>query len=74
MGHAAGAPTPRASDSITVGEPGRRSTIWRVWANPKKGDIYIASRKTAWNFKLSLHESGDWRCRTCGGSLDLAEW
>lgn len=46
---------------FAVGEPGRRSTVWRLWANPGKNDVYLATRKSAGIFKLSLHESGDWR-------------
>lgn len=46
---------------FSVGEPGRRSTIWRLWAGKHKNDVYLASRKTAGIFKVSLHESGDWR-------------
>lgn len=46
---------------FAVGEPGRRSTIWRLWAPPNKDDVYLASRRTADIFKVSLHESGDYR-------------
>ncbi|TDT31353.1 hypothetical protein [Naumannella halotolerans] len=42
-----------------VGSQQNRATIWRVWA--KKNDVYIGSRKTASEAKLSLHGSGDWR-------------
>ena len=46
---------------FTVGQPGRRSTIWRLWAGPSKDDVYLASRHSAGVFKFSLHQSGDWR-------------
>lgn len=46
---------------FAIGEPGRRSTIWRVWPGHPKNDVYLASRKTAGIMKISLHESGDWR-------------
>jgi len=58
-----GPPSPKAPIRFAVGEPGWRSSVWRVWANPKKGDVYIASRKSARIFKISLYESGDWRCQ-----------
>ncbi len=46
---------------VAVGEPGRRSEVWRIWANRTRGDLYIASRSIAGVQKYSLHESGDWR-------------
>lgn len=52
---------PKRPIRFCVGEPGRRSTIWRLWAGKNKSDIYVASRKTVGIFKVSLHESGDWR-------------
>jgi len=58
-----GPPAPKGAIRFVVGEPGRRSSVWRVWANSNKGDVYIASRKSARIFKISLHESGDWRCQ-----------
>lgn len=59
--HNLGPAHPNRPIRFCVGEPGRRSTIWRLWAGKKKSDIYIASRKSAGIFKVSLHESGDWR-------------
>jgi hypothetical protein len=44
-----------------VGQPGRRSSVWRLWANRGKDDVYVATRQSAGIFKVSLHESGDWR-------------
>lgn len=46
---------------FAVGEPGRRGTIWRLWANRDTDDLYLASRNTAGEMKVSLHQSGDWR-------------
>jgi hypothetical protein len=51
---------------FSVGAPGHRSTIWKTWANKNKSDVYVASRKTASIFKVSLHESGDWRIQFIG--------
>lgn len=58
-----GPPLGKRPIRFTVGEPGRRSTVWRVWAPPGKDDVYIASRQSVGIFKISLHESGDWRCQ-----------
>lgn len=45
-----------------VGSPtGLRSSIWRLWIEPAKGDIYIAARPIGDEFKASLHQSGKWR-------------
>ena len=44
-----------------IGEPGRQSGVWRIWANKSTSDVYIAARPTAGVQKFSLHESGDWR-------------
>jgi hypothetical protein len=46
---------------IAVGEPGRRSGVWNVWANRGKSDVYVAARSVAGVQKFSLHETGDWR-------------
>ncbi len=40
---------------------GRCSTVWRVWADRKKGDVYISARDLGGHFKASLHASG--KCR-----------
>lgn len=58
-----GPANPQRPIRFTVGEPGRRATVWRVWANRNKDDVYIASRQSAGIFKISLHETGDWRCQ-----------
>jgi hypothetical protein len=52
---------PGGTIRCAVGEPGRRSGVWRVWANKKTSDVYIAIRTLAGTQKWSLHESGDWR-------------
>jgi hypothetical protein len=46
---------------VAVGMPGRRSGVWRIWANRSKSDVYVAARSIAGIQKFSLHESGDWR-------------
>lgn len=54
-------PGPGGKLRVAVGRPGRRSSVWRVWANPNKSDVYVAARVLAGTQKFSLHESGDWR-------------
>lgn len=44
-----------------IGVPGRRTSIWKVWAGKSKSDVYIAARVLGKHMKYSLHESGDWR-------------
>jgi hypothetical protein len=46
---------------VAAGRPGRRSGVWRIWANRSKSDVYVAARSIAGIQKFSLHESGDWR-------------
>ena len=55
---------------FAVGEPGRRSTVWRVWANKNKSDVYVASRRSAGIVKVSLHETGDWRMQWVSAKPD----
>lgn len=44
---------------FAVGEPdGLRSRTWRLWVPPNKSDVYIASRRTGYAVKVSLHEPG----------------
>jgi hypothetical protein len=52
---------PGGKTRIAVGRPGRRSSVWMVWANRNKYDVYAAARAVAGIQKFSLHESGDWR-------------
>jgi hypothetical protein len=51
---------PGGTIRVVVGEPGRQSGIWRIWADRNKFDVYIAIRTTVGNRKWSLHESGQW--------------
>ena len=64
-GGAEGFRLPRTKKNLAirfaVGQPGRRGTIWRLWGVPNASDVYLASRQSAGVFKVSLHESGDWR-------------
>jgi hypothetical protein len=46
---------------VAVGEVGKRSEVWRIWANKRTSDVYVAARKMAQVQKFSLHESGRWR-------------
>lgn len=46
---------------VAVGEVGRRSEIWRIWANRSTADVYIAARSVANVQRFSLHQSGRWR-------------
>ena len=48
---------------FVVGDPDDlRASTWRCWiAGRGKDDIYLAPRPIAGSFKVSLHESGDWR-------------
>lgn len=41
---------------FAVGEPGgARSSVWRVWMNDRRDDVYIAARSLASEVKVSLH-------------------
>lgn len=43
-----------------VGEPeGVHSSVWRVWMNNRRDDVYISARSLASELKVSLHE-GFW--------------
>lgn len=69
---------------IAVGRHDRRGSIWRIWANKKTADVYVAARTVAGVQKYSLHASGDWRqqwttrehAMTFGGTEDrvLDQW
>jgi hypothetical protein len=52
---------PKRTIRIAVGQPYRRSSVWRFWANPNADDVYVATRTSAAHWKVSLHASGDWR-------------
>lgn len=64
--HAMSRANPRKPIRFAVGRPGRRSALWRMWANRHKNDVYVAARQSAGLFKVSLHESGDWRIQWVG--------
>jgi hypothetical protein len=53
----------KAAVRFSVGVPGRRGTIWRLWASRDTDDVYFGSRQTAGEMKVSLHQSGDWRAQ-----------
>jgi hypothetical protein len=48
---------------FAVGSPdGARSTVWRLWLNDRRDDVYLAPRPIAGVLKLTLHvEPGVWR-------------
>lgn len=46
---------------VAVGGPGRRSAVWRIWANRGSSDVYMAARTMAHIQKFSLHQSGIWQ-------------
>jgi hypothetical protein len=46
---------------LCVGKVGERSSVWRIWANKRSSDVYIAARNIADVQKFSLHQSGVWR-------------
>jgi hypothetical protein len=52
---------PGGTERFAVGEPGHRSSVWRMWSPKKKNDVYVAARAIIGIQKFSLHESGDWR-------------
>jgi hypothetical protein len=37
------------------------SSVFRLWANPRASDVYLAARSSAGDFKVSLHSSGKWQ-------------
>lgn len=54
-------PGPGGEIRVAVGEPGRRSGTWKIWATRTKPDVYIANRDIARYQKWSLHKSGEWQ-------------
>jgi hypothetical protein len=47
---------------FAVGGPDEpRSCVWRVWMGRGTSDLYISARVQGGVWKVSLHESGDWR-------------
>ncbi len=46
---------------FAVGKPhGARSATWRVWKHRTSDDVYVAARRIAGQFKVSLHKDGTW--------------
>jgi len=37
------------------------SGVFRLWANPKASDVYLAAHSVTGDFKVSLHSSGKWQ-------------
>lgn len=74
LGFRLGPPKKDKPIRFAVGQPGHRSTTWRLWANPQKSDVYLASRRTAGIFKVGLHESGDWRQQWIKQDPAAARW
>ncbi|WP_353373465.1 hypothetical protein [Mycobacterium sp.] len=58
---------PGGTIRVVVGEPGRQSGVWRIWATRNTSDVYIGVRAILGYQKWSLHESGDWRCQWISG-------
>jgi hypothetical protein len=54
-------PGPGGTIRVVVGEPGKQSGVWRIWAPGNKSDVYIGVRAILGYQKWSLHETGDWR-------------
>jgi hypothetical protein len=54
-------PGPGGEIRVVVGEPGKQSGAWKIWAGPNKSDVYLGLRAVLGHQKWSLHESGDWR-------------
>src|SRR5664279_4401308 len=46
---------------VCVGKVGERSSVWRIWANKRSSDVYVAARTIAGVQRFSLHQSGVWR-------------
>jgi hypothetical protein len=47
---------------FAVGGPDEpRSLVWRIWTGKGTSDLYISGRLQGGDWKVSLHESGDWR-------------
>jgi hypothetical protein len=55
-------PGPGGTARVCIGDRhGAHGSVWRIWANRNKSDLYIACRGIVGVQKWSLHESGDWR-------------
>jgi hypothetical protein len=42
-------------------EGGAESSVWRLWRGKRSSDVYLAARTLAGDFKVGLHESGEWQ-------------
>jgi hypothetical protein len=45
---------------------GARSATWRLWVPRGKSDVYLSRRLVGRNYKVSLHESGEWHVGLTG--------
>lgn len=52
---------PGGTVRVAVGEPGRRSSIWKIFIPKKKDDVYVMARTIGGIQKFSLHASGHFR-------------
>ncbi|MBI5336170.1 MAG: hypothetical protein HZB45_00635 [Mycolicibacterium rufum] len=64
----------RTACRFAVGRPGECSSVFRVWANRKKFDVYAAIR--TWNglAKFSFHESGQYIYHLTSTEHENARW
>jgi hypothetical protein len=55
-------PGPGGTARVCVGDrDGAHASVWRIWADRNKSDVYIAARDIVNDQKWSLHQTGDWR-------------
>lgn len=54
-------PGPGRIVRVSIGQEGKRASVWNIWANRTQPDVYVAARTVAGVQKFSLHASGDWR-------------
>ncbi|TFI41006.1 hypothetical protein E4P29_22795 [Rhodococcus sp. 1R11] len=64
---------PKKPIKFAVGSPGRRSGLWRIWSPKNTADIYVQPQSNESLAKVSLHESGDWRCQVLFEKFDSAD-
>ncbi|NIL81991.1 hypothetical protein [Rhodococcoides kroppenstedtii] len=67
------AASPKNPIKFAVGSPGRRSGLWRIWSPKDKADVYVQPQSNESLVKVSLHESGDWRCQVLFEKFDSAD-
>jgi uncharacterized protein YndB with AHSA1/START domain len=46
---------------VAIGAPEAHGSTWRVWQSGSADDLYVGTRGTAGEIKVSLHASGDFR-------------